>query len=234
MRTLIYVPVIHEAADLGSISDVADKKGHDIFGQNRWETHKEIVKSFWKRISGYFQDIDADGLEIFQDGLPVGGEIARRIIHEGAERGSRNYRIVLDLINRGGIIKKTEDVILLKKELMRTEQLSLENSHGEEKISPFQDLISGDQLIVDRDRFTGQSINKTLNRRGVLFMGAFHSVPCYLDKDINVLELKKIEKVRAYLNVVYTDGPREILESLSAYMVSSIKPSSLQQSSDHR
>jgi len=54
-------------------------------------------------------------LEIFQDGLPVGGEIAHRIIHEGVEKGSRNYRIVQNLVNRGGIIKKTEDVELLKK-----------------------------------------------------------------------------------------------------------------------
>ena len=227
MRSLIYVPVIHEAADLGSISDVADKKGHDIFGQIRWKTHKEIVKSFWGQISLYFNDIEADGLEIFQDGLPVGGEIARKIIHEGAERGSRNYRIILDLINRGGIIKKTEDVVLLKKELMRTEQLSSKDSHGEEKNTPFQDLISGDQLMADRDRFTAQSINKTLQHRGVLFMGAFHSVPCYLAHDINVLELKKIKKVRDYLNIVYTDGPREILATLSAYMISPVKTSPL-------
>lgn len=234
MRSLFYVPIIHEASDLGSISDVAHKKGRDIFGQIRWQTHQETVKSFWEQISRYFKNIDADGLEIFQDGLPVGGEIARRIIHEGAERGSRNYRIILDLINRGGIIKKTEDIILLKKELMRTKQLSLKDSHGEEKIAPFQDLISGDQLMADRDRFTAQSINKNLYQRGVLFMGAFHSVPCYLDKDINVLELKKIQKVRDYLKIVYTDGPREILESLSAYMVSPIKPSSLKHPSCHR
>jgi len=225
MRSLIYVPVIHEAADLGSISAVADKNGHDIFGQTKWETHKEIVKSFWGRISEYFQGIDADGLEIFQDGLPVGGEIAHRIIHEGVEKGSRNYRIVQNLVNRGGIIKKTEDVELLKKELIRAKQLTEQNSHGEKETGLFQDPIAGDPLIADRDRFTAQTINKTLKQRGVLFMGAFHSVPSYLDKDINVLELKKIEQVRAYFNMVYADGPQEILASLSAYMISPIKSS---------
>ena len=225
MRSLLYVPVIHEAVDLGSISTIAHEKGNGTFGKTRWETHKITVKSFWERISDYFKEIEADGLEIFQDGLPVGGEIASKIIHDGAERGSKNYRIVLDLISRGAVIKKTEDVILLKRELIRTKQLSRQVSHGEEKTTTFQDLISNDSLMAERDRFIAQSINETLLKRGVLFMGAFHSVPDYLDKRINVLELKKIKWVRNYLNMLYTDGPREMLASLSAHLISPIKPS---------
>lgn len=225
MRRLIYVPIIHEAADLGSISDAAHEKGHDIFGRVRWEAHRETVKLFWKQIALYFKGIDAEGLDIFQDGLPVGGEIARRIIREGARRGSENYRVVLDLIHRGGIIKKTEDVTLLKKELARVEHLSRREPHGEEKTTPFQDLISSDPLMADRDRFTAQNINKHLGRQGVLFMGAFHSVPMYLEKEIHVVELKKIEAVQRYLNIMYANGPQIILESLSAAMVSPIEPS---------
>ena len=220
MRSLIYVPVIHEAADLGSIRSTAHEKGVEMFGEMRWETHKKTVKAFWERISAYFHHIDADGLEIFQDGLPVGGETGRRIITEGAERGSRNYRILLDLVNRGGIIKKAEDPVLLKKELLRAQQLSSENSNGAEKTAQFQDPISSDQLIADRDRFIAKSINNNLVQRGVLFMGAFHHVPDYLDKDIKILELKSIQKIQAYLAILYTQGPLEMLESLSAYMVS--------------
>jgi len=221
---LIYVPVIHEAADLGSVSVVADEKGNDILGRKEWDKHKEIVKSFWEQISDYFRGIDAAGLEIFQDGLPVGGEMALRIVREGAERGSRNYRIVLDLVNRGGIIKKTEDVKLLQRELIRARQLTHQEPLEEEEIDVYQDLISGERLMADRDRFTARSINETLAQRGVLFMGAFHQVPVYLDKDIKVLELKKIEKVQAYLKVLYAQGPREILTSLSAYMAGPVAP----------
>ena len=228
MRKLLYVPVIHEAADLGSISFAADEKGQNTFGHIRWARHKEIVKSFWEKIADYFKDIDAAGLEIFQDGLPVDGEIANKIIHEGAKRGSRNYRIVLDLINRGGVIKKTEDVELLQKELIRTKQLTGKAPHGKEDLDTSKDLASGDQLMADRDRFVAHSINETLERRGVLFMGAFHRVPVYFDKDIEVLELKKIEKVQAYLKIFYSEGPREILAALSAYMILPINSSLLQ------
>jgi hypothetical protein len=225
VRKLLYVPVIHEAVDLGSISSVADEKGQNTFGHIRWARHKEIVKSFWEKTSEYFKDIDAKGLEIFQDGLPVGGEIGLNIIHEGARRGSRNYRIVLDLIGRGGVIKKTEDVELLQKELIRTKQLTGKDSHGREDFDALKDLASGEQLMADRDRFVARSINETLEKCGVLFMGAFHHVPVHLDKDIDVLELKKIEKVQAYLKILYSEGPREILAALSAYMVSPINSS---------
>ncbi|HKI48317.1 MAG TPA: hypothetical protein VKA69_03260 [Desulfobacteria bacterium] len=228
MRNLLYVPVIHEAADLGSISSAADEKGQNVFGPIRWERHKEIVKSFWKQISHYFEDIDAAGLEIFQDGLPVGGEIGLKIIREGARRGSRNYGIVLDLINRGGVIKKTEDVELLQKELIRTKQLSGKDAHGKEELDAFQDLTSGEQLMADRDHFVAQTINETLEHRGVLFMGAYHHVPVSLDKDIEIVELKKIDKVQAYLKILYSEGPREVLAALSAYMVSPIHTSPLQ------
>ena len=123
-------------------------------GKNGMRT-KKIVKSFWEQISNYFRGIDAAGLEIFQDGLPVGGEMALRIVREGAERGSRNYRIVLDLINRGGIIKKTEDIKLLQRELMRARRLTQQGPLGEEEIDVYQDLISGERLMADRDRFCG-------------------------------------------------------------------------------
>ena len=55
-------------------------------------------------------------------------------------------------------------------------------------------------------------------------MGAFHKVPVYLDQDINVLELKKIEKVQAYLKVLYAQGPRAILRSLSTDMEAPVAP----------
>jgi hypothetical protein len=227
VRNLLYVPIIHEAADLGSISSAADEKGRDALGAIGWERHKEIVKSFWKQISHYFEEIDAAGLEIFQDGLPVGGEIGLKIIREGAKKGSSNYGIVLDLINRGGVVKKTEDIELLQKELVRTKQLTGKDSHGKAGTDAFQDLSSSDQLMTDRDRCVAHNISETLEKRGVLFMGALHHVPVYLDKDIEVVELKKIEKVQAYFKTLYSEGPREILAALSAYMVSPIKPSPL-------
>ena len=224
MRSLIYVPIIHEEADLGSLAAVANEKGLEICGESEWQNHQKTVALFWNRISDYFEKFDTHGLEIFQDGLPVGGELAHRIIREGAKRGSINYRIVLDLMNRGGIIKKTEDLALLQQELQRTRRLSRKDSHGRAEMSTFRKCLTSDRLMADRDRFTAESINKTLKRRGVLFMGAFHQVKSYLEDDIDVLELKEIEKVRDYFKTLYTTGSREKQAILSDYMVSHISP----------
>ena len=224
MRSLIYVSVIHEEADLGSLAAVANSQGLEICGESEWQNHRKTVALFWNRISDYFEKIEAEGLEIFQDGLPVGGEIAHRIIREGAKRGSINYRIVLDLINRGGIIKKTEDLALLQQELQRTHRLSREDSHGKAERSIFRNRLTGDRLMADRDRFTAETINKTLERRGVLFMGAFHQVKPYLNGDIDVLELKEIKKVRNYFKTLYMPVTRKSMATLSDYMVSHISP----------
>jgi len=74
--------------------------------KERWERHKEVVTLFWDKINDYFRKIDPEGLEIYQDGLMADGQLGRRIIEEGAKRESRNYQIILDLIERGGEIKK--------------------------------------------------------------------------------------------------------------------------------
>ncbi len=219
MRTLLYIPVIHEAADLGTVSDAAALKGRDLIGQEEWEHHRKVVESFWEQIARYFREIEANGLEIFQDGLPFGGVIAERIIREGAHRGSRNHQIVLDLMKRGAHLRKTEDLELLQKELIRAREYA--TNHLADKT---ESIIcdSGNRLLADRDRFAAQRINKTLERRGVLFIGAFHEITAHLDKDIDVRELKQKDKIAAYLKILYGKGPRELLTLLSAYMVSPI------------
>ena len=75
MRSLIYVPVIHEAVDLGSVSAAAHKKGDDILGPKEWERHKGVVNAFWERISDYFKDFDATGLEISRTGFRSTGRL---------------------------------------------------------------------------------------------------------------------------------------------------------------
>ena len=110
MKSLIYIPIIHEDVDLGSLAAAARKKGLEICGNAVWERHKETVRLFWKRIEQFLKSIDANDLEIFQDGLPAEGHMGLKIIQEGAKRGSRNHQIVLDLIHRGATLKKTEDI----------------------------------------------------------------------------------------------------------------------------
>ena len=222
MKQLLYVPVIHEEADLGSIAGSAREKSLELFGKSRWERHKEIVTGFWDRLTDYFREINPTGLQIYQDGLAAGGELGRKIIEEGAKKGSRNYQIVLDLINRGGTIKKTEDIELLKKELQRILQLiQAESPDRKDSTSP-QSPHESNTLMEERDRFVAKTISDTLGTgdKGVLFMGAFHEVIQYLPDDIQILEVKNVEKVKNYFKSLIADHDKGMLEELAAYMTS--------------
>ena len=109
MRTLIYVPIIHSNADMGSMADAIEKQSSAYIGNERWTRHKEMVNKFWENVAAYFATLDASNLKIFQDGLPIGGELGMKIVSKAAGQGSVNYRIILDLLNRGAKLCKTED-----------------------------------------------------------------------------------------------------------------------------
>ena len=226
MKKLLYVPVIHEEADLGSVAAPAGKRSREFFGNARWERHKEIVTAFWDRLSDYFSNIDPTGLRIYQDGLAAGGELGRKIIKEGAQRGSKNYQIVLDLIKRGGAVQKTEDIEILKKELERIFQVIRNESSDKKDSTPLEDRLEGDRLMEERDRFVAKTIGDTLKEgeRGVLFMGAFHRVIRYLPDDVEILEVKNIQKVRDYFKFLISNHDEETFEKLAAYMASPVNP----------
>ena len=109
MRELIYVPVIHVESDMGGVGTTIDKRSAEVCGRERWEKHKQVVIKFWDGIEEYFKKLDAGNLRIYQDGLMAEGDLGLKVIREGAGQGSRNHRIVLDLIERGAVIRKTED-----------------------------------------------------------------------------------------------------------------------------
>ncbi len=224
MKQLLYVPVIHEEADLGSVAAPAGKRSQEFFGKARWARHKEIVTLFWDRLSDYFSKIDSAGLLIFQDGLAAGGELGRRIIEEGAARGSRNYQIVLDLIRRGGEIQKTEDIEILKKELERILQCIQNDSSDKKDSIPAENRLEGDRIMEERDKFVAKTIGDTLKEgeRGVLFMGAFHRVIGCLPEDMEIREVKNVQKVRDYFTLLISNHDTEKFEKLSGYMVSSV------------
>ncbi len=109
MRKLLYVPIIHTESDLGSVASAIDSKSSSLCGEERWAKHKETVAKFWESIADYFATIDASNLKIYQDGLPADGELGRKTIEEGARRGSKNLQLILNLMQKGAEIRKTED-----------------------------------------------------------------------------------------------------------------------------
>lgn len=223
MRKLLYIPIIHVDADLGSIALSVNRKSLEICGKERWVRHKEIVGIYWERIRNYFKGVDSQGLEIYQDGLLAEGKLGRRIIEEGARRGSSNHQIVLDLITRGAKIRKTEDVDLLKKEFHRLLKLAEADPELEEGKGILQ-RAEGERLMVERDRFVADTINQTLTEggRGALFMGAFHNVLADLADDIEIRELKRSNKVREYFESVIFGSDEGTFDRLASFMVSDL------------
>lgn len=221
MRKLLYVPVIHVESDLGSIAPAIDKRSTQICGRERWERHKHTVSTFWDNIEKYFKKLNADNLKIYQDGLMADGELGQKIIEEGAQKGSRNYRIILDLIKRGGEIRKTEDIALLKEEYNRILKLAQSKSLWERTTAYIGYRFHRDKLMDKRNRFIADTINQTLKAEemGVLFIGAYHDVLSLIAKDVAIEEVKKTEKVRDYFKMLISRGNEEKFNELGEYLM---------------
>lgn len=101
MRILIYIPILHISADFGEIASEFEKKGKTSFGEENWKKHKEAILKFWESVAYYFDSLDAKNLKIYQDGLIAGEEIGLKIITKGAQKGSKNFKIVSRLISQG-------------------------------------------------------------------------------------------------------------------------------------
>lgn len=224
MRKLLYVPIIHLGSDLGSIAPDIDKRSTQICGIERWERHKQTVSTFWDNIEKYFKKLNADNLKIYQDGLMADGELGLKIIEEGAQKESKNYRIIVDLIRRGGEIRKTEDIALLKEEYNRILKLSQSKSIWERAAAYIGYRFHKDRLMEKRDRFIAGTINQTLKagETGALFIGAYHDVFTHLAEDIAVKEVKNREKVRDYFKMLISGKDEERFNELGEYLVDSI------------
>lgn len=224
MRKLLYVPVIHTESDLGSVAFVIDRRSASLWGEKRWARHKATVSEFWQRIADYLNHIEATNLKIYQDGLLAGGDLGRRIVEEGARRGSKNYEIILDLMKRGAEIRTTEDVALLKEEYERISRLTQAKSPTQRTPAYMGYESHKDRLTNERDKFVAKAINETLGEGevGILFMGAYHDVISHLARDIVVEQLKEQEKVKAYFKELMHGRHEEEFERLAEYLASPI------------
>ncbi len=225
MRYLIYVPVIHSSADLGSLAKDVNKRGAADLGDEAWREHHRIVEGFWDAVVLYFNFIDGQGLKIYQDGMVADGEIGKKIVEEGVKSASQNYELVSRLIKDGAVLVKTEDFNLVKEE--RDRLIAIINAR-----SPLQKLAAlvkykliKNRLLKKRDKFIAQRINETLKdgERGVLFIGAFHNVKKWLAKDILLEEIKDMHKIREYYSLLpLHDRNCKHLEEIGRYIISKV------------
>jgi hypothetical protein len=225
MRTLIYVPIIHSIADMGSLGKELNSKSVSDYGNNLWQKHTNAVNGYWEAIEFYFKNIELPikGIKIYQDGMFVEGEMAMKIIDEGIKSGSRNSIIVSNLIDRGAILMKTEDLTMVKNEYDGLQSVLKSKSNLNKLFQLFRYKISKPILLSRRDTYIADRIAETLghDETGILFIGAYHNVMKKLPKYIDVIELKKIAKIREYEKAIrsYPIIKAHKIEQLTQYMI---------------
>ena len=218
MKRLLYIPSIHDEADLGSASTTLSRRSAVLSGERRWGLHRETVAKFWQRVAAYLHSFDPRQLRVYQDGLAADGETGRHIVEEAARRGSRNYQLILELLNGGAELRKTEDPTLL----LRQREVIL--GHLQQDLDVDQYRTQSDRLMGERDKFIAGTIRATLKEGevGVLFIGAYHNVVSRLTGDICVEEVRDPDRVRAYFREVFLGRDEVKLEELVQYLTSVI------------
>jgi pheromone shutdown protein TraB len=225
MRMLIYVPIIHTSADLGSMAKEVAKRGIRDLGQELWEKHRKTVECFWDVISDYFDSVDVKGMKIYQDGMVAEDEIGKQIVEDTAKAGSKNYQLVSRLLERGAILVKTEDFKLVKKEYDRLLAITQAKSMTKKIIAFIKYKLVKVILLNRRDNFIANRIDQTLkaDEKAILFIGAFHNIKKRLPKDIQIKEVKDAVKVKRYQKLLpfYNKNGKQF-DELGKYLVSDV------------
>ncbi len=179
MARLIYIPVLHGSAEMGSAAAAYRAAFVAKFGECKWQERSTEFDAIWRAIADAIEalGLDFSRVKLFQDSLPVcGHEIA--LTHVLAAQGSRNHQLLEKLAERGAVLVGTESPALLLAEY----QLLGSDHRNEEQAA---------KLLEQRDRFVAARIDEELkdDDTGLLFMGALHHVPKYLAKRIRVENL---------------------------------------------
>ena len=225
MRTLIYVPVIHTAADLGSLAKDVAKRGIADLGKGFWEEHRKTVEGFWNVISHYFDSVNVSGMKIYQDGMVAEKEVGEKIVEEGVKSGSRNYQLLSELLKRGAILVKTEDFKLVKEERDRLLKITRAKTITEKLLGFTRYKLTKNMLLNKRDKFITKRIDETLNKgeTGIIFIGAYHNIKNRLPKNIQIEEIKDREKVKEYQRLLpFYKRNKARFEELTQYLISPI------------
>lgn len=195
MRKLVYVRIVHTSADMGSLGEELIQETISKIGREKWEENKRLIEKFWEELEKeIFQlNLDLEHTIIYQDGLPCGGEIGMKIVHNTAELGSKNYQIIEKMVAKGAKITATENPELLIEERNLLLEILKDSSTKEKEEAKMKYIAKKEFLLERRDAYIASRINKTLDNEqtGILFIGAEHNVISKLDDDIEVLDLVK-------------------------------------------
>jgi len=224
MRRLIYIPIIHTDSDMGSLASALEQSTVALCGEERWERHRATAAQFWHMVSDYVETLDAKSLKVYQDGFVSQGDLGKKIIEEGVRRGSKNYQIIRDLLNRGAAIISTEDMALVQEEYEYISRIMKAETQSQRVLAYKEYESRNSQLTEERDSYIARSINETLQdgEVGLLFIGAYHDVIPHLATDIVVEQLKEKEKVKAYFDELMYGRDERKFEELTRYLSSAV------------
>ncbi len=191
-RRLIWVPIVHSQADLGSLGGAVRDLHVARGGEAAWEERVRAVDEFWQRIRSEIGllGLDYRHVRLYQDGLPNCGHEAA-IVRDLAQGGSENHRILADLMAGGARVVGTEcpDLLLEEYELMRGILGALESREGHH-LTPLEKGRSR-AILEKRDAYIAERIAQTLGEgeTGLLFLGMLHSIAGRLPDSIHVIRL---------------------------------------------
>jgi len=176
MARLIYVPVMHSSAEMGSAASAYKAAFVARFGEQKWQQRCDEFNAIWAAIAAAIDALALDPatLKLFQDSLPVcGKEVA--LTRDLAAQGSNNHRLLAALVDKGATLVGTESPALLLEEY----QLLQSAERAPEQAAA---------LLRKRDQFIAEHIDATLgeDETGLLFMGALHQVARFLPPRIRV------------------------------------------------
>jgi hypothetical protein len=213
------------SADMGSLAPALGEGATAVLGQELWRKHKQIVSGFWDSIARFFRSLDVNGFKIYQDGLVADGAEGLRIIKEGISQGSKNFELIGNLLERGAILVRTEDMALVKQEHAYITKMAHAESLKDKEIVAFRYKLVQNKLLRQRDDFIAKRVNETLGEceTGILFIGASHDILSRLPGDIQVSQVKDVGKVREYHTTVANPKKRDQrFHFLAQYLISPV------------
>lgn len=176
MTRLIYVPVVHSVAEMGSAAPAYEAAFIARYGQAKWTERSAEFDAIWSVIADEIAalGLDLKRVKLYEDSLPICGRESE-LVRDLAATGSRNHQLLEKLMRVGATLVGTESPALLLDEYKLLQ-------------SPGRTEAQASALLEARDRFIAQQIDATLGEDevGILFIGALHKVARFLPQRIKV------------------------------------------------
>jgi len=188
-RTLVYIPIVHSQADMGSLGQSIHRSHLHRKGKTVSKRKAAAIDQIWANIESAIERLHLvyPKVRLYQDGLPVCGR-ELDIVQDLAESGSRNHQLLLSMIKKGAILMGTESAELLIKEYeLYKSIINTSNIYPVSKMKPPQKALS-ESVLKARDHYIAQHINQTLcaGETGILFLGMLHASEPFFSADIQI------------------------------------------------